>query len=157
MDETEGTPMEAPAPDRSRDNADRDQLPDAAREMDRDDLSRLVREANEQGVSYQEMSDRAAAANLDLSKPYFQKMATNAIGTAPTPERLRAIAAGLRKPLPVIQRAAAVQYLDYRATELAGYDEETRIIVAHLAGMKPSDRSRWRAMMEAAGQILDDE
>lgn len=148
--------MEASAPDRNRGTASPAPIPERlAQEMDRDELSRMVREVNDdgRGVSYQEMADRAEAAGTPLSKPYFQKMATNAVTTAPSPERLRAIAAGLRKPLPVVQRAAAVQYLDYQATELSGYDDDVRVIVAHLAGMGPAEKKRWRAMMEAAEQV----
>ncbi|MFJ2676332.1 hypothetical protein [Streptomyces sp. NPDC087525] len=142
------------------DSTSREPLPDdLVRDMDRDDLSRLVREVNDDGhgVSYQAMADRAAAAGYSLSKPYFQKMATNAVGSAPTPERLQGIAAGLHKPLAVVQRAAAVQYLAYEATELAGYDEDIRVIVAHLAGMAKSERRRWQAMMEAAERSARDD
>lgn len=145
--------MEATAPDEIRSARSREAIPERlAQELDRDDLSRLVREVNDdgRGVSYQEMADRAAAAGSPLSKPYFQKMATNAVTTAPTPERLKAIAAGLKRPLAVVQRAAAVQYLDYQATELSGYDDDVRVIVAHLAGMGPTEKRRWRAMIEAA-------
>ncbi|MFD8088736.1 hypothetical protein [Streptomyces malaysiensis] len=142
--------MEAPAPDLGRGKASHDPLPEAARDMDRDDLSRLVRDANYNGPSYQEMADRSEAAGHPVSKPYFQKLATNAITTAPTPDRLRGIAAALRKPVAVIQRAAAIQFLDYQATELSGYDDDVRVIVAHLAGMDPRERKRWRRMLEAA-------
>ena len=139
--------MEASA--RERGNTS-DPIPDnLVRDMDRDELSRLVREVNDAGISYQQMADRARAAGHALSKPYFQKMATNAVTAAPTPDRLRALAAGLGKPLPVVQRAAAVQYLEYQATELAGYDEDVRVIVAHLAGMEKAERRRWQAMIEA--------
>ncbi|MEU2674780.1 hypothetical protein ABZ622_39320 [Streptomyces sp. NPDC007164] len=119
--------------------------------MDRDALSRLVREINDdgRGASYQLMADRAAAAGHPLSKPYFQKLATNAVTQAPNPDRLRGIAAGLERPLSIVQRAAAIQYLDYQATELAGYDEDIRVIVAHLAGMEKAERRRWQAMIEA--------
>ncbi|MEV0779248.1 hypothetical protein [Streptomyces sp. NPDC050428] len=144
--------MEAQAPNPTRDSTSHEQLPDdLVRDMDRDDLSRLVREVNDdgRGVSFQKMSDRAEAARHSLSKGFFQRMATNAVPTAPTADRLRGIAAALQKPLSVVQRAAAVQYLDYQATELAGYDEDIRVIVAHLAGMEKGERRRWQAMMEA--------
>lgn len=160
MEDTEGIPpMEAPAPDLGRGETNRDPiLPEAAREMDRDDLSRLVRDVNDdgRGVSYQEMADRAAAAGYPVSKPYFQKLATYAVTTAPTPDRLQGIAAALRRPVAVIQRAAAIQYLDYRATELSGYDDDVRVIVAHLAGMEQGEKRRWRAMIEAAEQVQDE-
>lgn len=140
--------MEASALERG--NTSNEPIPDnLVRDMDRDELSRLVREVNDAGISYQQMADRARAGGYPLSKPYFQKMATNAVTAAPTPDRLRALAAGLGKPLPVVQRAAAVQYLEYRATELAGYDEDVRVIVAHLAGMEKAERRRWQAMIEA--------
>lgn len=151
--------MEASAPGQNRTTPSHD-IPDSlARDMDRDVLSQMVRSVNDdgRGVSYQEMSDRAAAAGYELSKPYFQKMATNAVTTAPTPDRLKALAAGLQKPLAVVQRAAAIQYLDYEATELAGYDDDIRVIVAHLAGMGRSERRRWQAMIEADERAKRDE
>lgn len=143
--------MEASAPNLNRNTPSSD-LPADTQSMDRDVLSRLVREANDAGVSFQRMADlaRDPETGETLSKPYFQRMATNNITTPPTAARLRAIAAGLSKPLRVVQRAAAAQYLDYQSTELSGYDDETRIIVAHLAGMVPSERRRWRRMIEAA-------
>ncbi|MCY0916965.1 hypothetical protein OS965_02090 [Streptomyces sp. H27-G5] len=149
--------MEASAPETRP--APSTPIPDRlAQEMDRDDLSRLVREVNDdgRGVSYKEMEDRATESGFPLSKPYFQKMATNSVTSAPSPDRLRGLAAGLRKPLPVVQRAAAIQYLDYQATELSGYDDDVRVIVAHLAGMEPKTKKRWRAMMEAAEQAERD-
>lgn len=145
--------MEAHAPNLGRNDSSRGDIPDSlTRDMDRDALSRLVREINDDGVSYQQMADRSVDPDTGetLSKPYFQKLATNSVTAAPSASRLRSIAAGLRKPLPVVQRAAAVQFLDYQATELAGYDEDVRVIVAHLAGMERSERRRWLAMMEAA-------
>lgn len=146
--------MAASAPDLGRDDTSRRELPDdLVRDMDRDELSRLVRDANYAGLSFGQMAERAGAAGHPVSKPYFQKIATNAINRAPTPDLLKGIAAALRKPLTVVQRAAARQYLDYRATELAGYDEDVRVIVAHLAGMERSERRRWLAMMEADEQV----
>lgn len=141
------------APDLGRDAQSADPLPvELVRDMDRDELSRLVRAANDAGDSYAQLADRAIdpQTGTTLSKPYIQKLATNAVTVAPSPERLRALAVALRKPLRVVQRAAAVQFLHYQATELAGYDEETRIVVAHLAGMSERERRRWRRMIEAA-------
>lgn len=128
--------------------------PHLVQDMDRDQLSRLVREVNAdgQGVSYQKMADRAVDPKTKetLSKAYFQKMATNAVHTPPDEAKLRAIAIALGKPLRVVQRAAAAQFLGFQSTELAGYDHETRIIVAHLAGLPEKERRRWRRMIEAA-------
>jgi hypothetical protein len=143
--------MEAPAPNLNR-NTPHTEMPADIRAMDRDMLSRLVREVNDSGTSFQKMSDAALDPETGetLSKPYFQKMAANRVTTPPTAARIRALAAGLGKPLRIVQRAAAAQYLDYESTELSGYDDETRIIVAHLAGMDPADRRRWRRMIEAS-------
>lgn len=126
-------------------------IPDRlSREMDRDELSRMVREVNDAGVSYQAMADRAAAAGFQVSKPYMQKIAANNVASSPGPERLEAIAAAIGKPVAIVKRAAAIQWLDYETTELSGYDDDVRIIVAHLAGMDERDRKKWRAMIEAA-------
>ncbi|WP_406420862.1 hypothetical protein [Streptomyces sp. NBC_00842] len=117
--------------------------------MDADDLSQLVREINDEGASYQDMADRSAAAGHPVSKPYFQKLGTNAVTQAPTPERLAGIAAGLERPLELVKRAAARQFLEYEGRELTGFSDDVRVIVAHLAGMSTDDARRWRAMIEA--------
>lgn len=145
--------MEARAEDPTR---AAEALPDAVRDMDRDELSRLVRQVNDEGTSYQKMADQAEAAGYAVSKPYLQKLATNSVAKAPDPDMLRGIAAGTRRPLTVVQRAAAVQFLDYRATELSGYDDDVRVIVAHLAGMPKGELKRWRRMIEAADNGQDD-
>lgn len=118
-------------------------------DLDRDDLSRLVREANDAGLSFQQMADRAAAAGAPISKPYFQKMATNQVVAAPSPDRLRGFAAGIGRPLRIVQEAAAVQYLQYEPRELSGYGTEVQVVIAHLAGMSEGEVRRWRALIEA--------
>ncbi|MFJ8583688.1 hypothetical protein ACIRD2_03370 [Streptomyces sp. NPDC093595] len=160
MNDTRGeSGMEAPAPNKNRDSASPEPLPERlVRDMDRDALSQLVREVNAdgQGISFGKMAERATAAGAPVSKPYFQKMATNSVASAPNPQQLAGLAAGLGKPLSLVQRAAAIQYLAYEATELSGYDDETRIIVAHLSGMDPREKRRWRAMIEADEQAKRD-
>ncbi|MEU2724006.1 hypothetical protein [Streptomyces smyrnaeus] len=119
------------------------------------DLSRLILDANsEPGNSYAQLAARAIDPDTgeQLSKPYLQKLASGTATTPPKAYALRAIAAALRKPPAVVQRAAARQYWEYEATELSGYDDDTRVIVAHLAGMNPAERRTWRAMVEAAEQ-----
>lgn len=149
--------MEATAPDLARDSAPSAPLPDnLVRDMDRDALSQLVREVNSNGVSFGEMARQSERAGFPVSKPYFQKMATNSVVSAPNPQQLEGISAGLGKPLPLVQRAAAIQYLAYEATELSGYDDETRIIVAHLSGMDATEKRRWRAMIEADERVKRD-
>ncbi|WP_432063379.1 hypothetical protein [Streptomyces sp. S1] len=126
-------------------------IPDRlTRDLDRDELSRMVREANEAGASLQDMADRAAASGHSISKAYMQKLAANNVTTPPLGDRLDAIAAAIGKPVALVKRAAAIQWLNYDATELSGYDDDVRIIVAHLAGMDRPDVRKWRAMIEAA-------
>jgi hypothetical protein len=122
-------------------------------------LSRLVREVNEAGVSFQKMADRAIdpKSGTTLSKSTFQKMASGNVANSPGETELIAMAVGLGKPLRVVQRAAAIQYLGYRAVELSGYDQETRTIVAYLAGMDPRARRRIRRIVEAMEAEDDDE
>lgn len=151
----EDSSMEAPTPTPSREHdRGRDALPDSLRDMDRDDLSRLVRQINDdgRGVSYGKMAERAIdpKSGESVSKSYLQKLATNSVAKPPTAAQLGAIAAALGQHLSIVHHASAVQYMDYQATELSGYDEDTRVIVAHLAGMAKAERRRWRAMIEAA-------
>lgn len=153
--------MEAAAPNRERESDSSQPTPlseELTHDLDRDELSRLVRAANDAGMSYQQMASRAIDPKTgdQASKPYLQKLATNAIATAPGAPRLRAIAAALSRPESLIQRAAAIQFLDYQATELSGYDDDVRVIVAHLAGMPPGEKRKWRAMMEAAERVESD-
>jgi hypothetical protein len=62
---------------------------------------------------------------------------------------MRAIAAALRVSERRVQAAAAEQWLGYVATELAGYNDDVRIIVSHLGNMPEPELRRWRAMIEA--------
>ncbi|RCH70544.1 hypothetical protein DT019_03370 [Streptomyces sp. SDr-06] len=111
-------------------------------------LSRLVQNANDSGISYQQMADKASRVT-PLTKQYFQKLVKTPPVSPPNPEQLEAIANALGSPVRRVKEAAAEQWLAYEATELAGYDEEVRIIVGHLAGKSKSELRRWRAMIEA--------
>ena len=112
-------------------------------------LSRLIQEANDAGLSYQDMANRAAAAGTALVKQYFQKLVRTPPANPPNPAQLAAIAGALRVTERRVKEAAARQWLEYETTELAGYDEEVRIIVGHLAGKSKPELRRWRAMIEA--------
>ncbi|MFF1684663.1 hypothetical protein [Streptomyces sp. NPDC058254] len=109
-------------------------------------LSQLVQDANDLGISYQQMAERTGNT---LPKQYFQKLVKSPPAKAPTPAQIDAIAGAIEKSVVRVKAAAASQYLEYEATELAGYDEEVRIIVGHLAGKSKSDLLRWRMMIEA--------
>lgn len=121
-------------------------------------LSQLIQDANDRGLSYQKMSDRTAGPEgADrLSKAYLAKLVDNPPVKAPSAKQLKAIAAALRTSENRVKRAAAEQWLEYEATELAGYGDEVRIIVGHLAGMSEPDLRRWRAMIEADEQARRD-
>lgn len=114
-------------------------------------LSRLIWEAKEAGLSYQQLADRAIdpKTGTTLVKQYLQKLVRTPPANAPSAPQLCALAVALRIPERRVKEAAAEQWLEYEATELAGYDEEVRIIVGHLAGKSKADLRRWRAMIEA--------
>ncbi|MFF1301229.1 hypothetical protein ACFVZG_49660, partial [Streptomyces sp. NPDC058296] len=97
-------------------------------------LSRLIWEAKESGFSYQQLADRAIdpQTGATVVKQYLQKLVKTPPASAPSPAQLRAIAVAIRKSERRVKEAAAQQWLEYEATELAGYDEEVRIIVGHL-------------------------
>ena len=115
-------------------------------------LSQLIQEALDGGNSYQRLADRAIDPETGetVSKPYLQRVVKNPPANPPTPQMMRAIAAALDKPFRRIQEATAQQWLQYEATELAGYGNTVRIIVGHLAGMPESEKRKWQAMIEAA-------
>ncbi|NUP35946.1 MAG: hypothetical protein HOY76_02720 [Streptomyces sp.] len=127
--------------------------PDAGTEAPspRGALSMLIQEANDRGLSYAKMSERAIdkATGTRLSKPYLQRLVGNPPANAPSETQMRAIAAALNVSERRVKAAAAEQWLGYVATELAGYNDEVRIIVGHLAGMAEPELRRWRAMIEA--------
>lgn len=114
-------------------------------------LSQLIQEALYKGDSYQRLADRAIdpESGETASKPYLQRIVKNPPANPPTPKVLGAIAAALGLPVQRVKDAAARQWLQYEATELAGYDEEVRIIVGHLAGKSKAELMKWRYMIEA--------
>ncbi|MFK0045457.1 hypothetical protein ACIQU4_15290 [Streptomyces sp. NPDC090741] len=117
-------------------------------------LSRLIQDALNEGLSYKQLADRSVDAQTGTTvvKQYLNKLVINPPASPPSPAQLRAIAVGLRKTERRVKEAAAQQWLEYEATELAGYDEEVRIIVGHLAGKSKAELRQWRAMIEAAEQ-----
>lgn len=114
-------------------------------------LSQLVQDALDADTSLRRLGERAIDPDTGeaISWQYFQKLIKNPPASPPDPKQMRALAAALGKPYRRIQEAAAKQWLQYEATELAGYDAEVRIIVGHLAGKSPEEIRRWRYMIEA--------
>jgi hypothetical protein len=115
-------------------------------------LSQLIQEALDEGDSYGKLADRAIDPETGdtVSKPYLQRVVKNPPANPPTVPMMRAIATALRKPFRHIQEATAKQWLMYEATEMAGYDDDIRIIVASLAGKSKAELLQWRMMIEAA-------
>lgn len=115
-------------------------------------LSQLVQDALDAGTSLRRLGERAIDPETGeaISWQYFQKLLKTPPASAPDPKQMRALAAALDKPYRRIQEAAAKQWLQYEATELAGYDSEIRIIVGHLAGKSKAELLQWRMMIEAA-------
>ncbi|MER6350562.1 hypothetical protein ABT186_01595 [Streptomyces sp. NPDC001634] len=113
-------------------------------------LSQLIQDANDRGLSYAKMSERAVhrESGTKLSKPYLQRLVANPPANSPSPLQLKALAIALNVSERRVKAAAAAQWLEYEATELAGYNDDVRIIVSHLAGMPESELRRWRRMIE---------
>lgn len=118
-------------------------------------LSDMVLRAQQAGLSYQRMADRSVGSDGEpgMSKPYFQRLATGGVANAPQADELAAIARGIGEPLRLVQEAAAKQWLGFEATEVAGYDADTRRILVHVEGMDPLERKRLRAMLDAAQEV----
>ncbi|MGW1135299.1 hypothetical protein [Streptomyces griseoluteus] len=114
-------------------------------------LSQLIREANDAGITYQEMADRGITPEGHrLPRQWYQKLVKTPPVNPPSVPHMHAIAAAIRKPLRTIQEAAAHQWLMYETTELAALGDTVRIIVSHLATMPESEKRKWQAMIEAA-------
>ncbi|MFE2324659.1 hypothetical protein ACFXD5_12190 [Streptomyces sp. NPDC059385] len=122
-------------------------------------LSRLIQEALDEGFSYQQIADRSVdpVTKVTVSKQYLNKLVKTPPANPPSAAQLQAIATGIRRSERRVKEAAAQQWLGYEATELAGYDEEVRIIVGHLAGKSKAELRQWRAMIEAAERAQRDE
>lgn len=114
-------------------------------------LSQLIQDANDRGLSYQDMADRAVHPETGTRyyKQNLQKLVRNPPTNPPTVPQMHALASAIGKPFRIIQAAVAEQWLQYEATEFSRLDPEVRIIVGHLAGKTPDEVRRWRYMMEA--------
>jgi DNA primase len=93
------------------------------------------------------------AEGKGMSKAYFQRLAAGGVSKAPSSDELEAIARGIGRPPKLVKQAAASQWLGLEIQELSGYDEDVRHIVVRVADMDPQERKRWRAMIEAAGEV----
>ncbi|WPO70263.1 hypothetical protein [Streptomyces sp. KN37] len=114
-------------------------------------LSDLIQEALDGGKTLRQLGKAAIDPETGerISWQYFQKLVKNPPASAPSPLQMRAIAAAIGKSERRVKEAAAEQWLEYRATELSGYGEPVRVIVAHLGDMTEQEQRRWLAMIEA--------
>lgn len=113
-------------------------------------LSRLVQDANDAGITYQDMADRGTDPDgKKFPKQWYQKLVRTPPVSAPSVAQMHAIATATGRPFRTVQLAVAEQWLQYEATELGGYPDDVRIIVGHLAGKTPDEVRRWRYMIEA--------
>lgn len=114
-------------------------------------LSQLIQEALDGGKTLRQLGKLAVdpSTGEKISWQYFQKLVKNPPASAPNPLQMRAIAAALGKSERRIKAAVADQWLDYQATELAGYGKPVRIILGHLGAMSEQEQRRWLAMIEA--------
>jgi len=114
-------------------------------------LSQLIQDAIDRGDTYGKMAARARdpESGETVSKGYLNDIVIKPPANPPSANKLGAIAAALGKPPERVRAAAAKQWLRYEATELAGYNEEVRIIVARLAAKSVGEARRWRMMIEA--------
>ncbi|MET9550600.1 hypothetical protein ABZY36_35645 [Streptomyces sp. NPDC006627] len=128
-----------------------DPAPETAEPSPTGALSQLIQEALDKGKSLRELGKVAVdrKTGTKISWQYFQKLLKNPPAAAPNPIQIGAIAAALGKPEERIKAAVAEQWLGYRATELAGYGEPVRVIVAHLGDMSEREQRRWLALIEA--------
>jgi len=125
--------------------------PHGAAESTTGALSQLIQKANDSGITYQEMADRGVDPDgKKLPKQWYQKLVKTPPVNAPSYEQICAIATAIGQPVRRVQEAVAKQWLQYEATELSGYGDDVRIIVAHLAGEPESEKRRWRMMIEAS-------
>lgn len=129
--------------------------PGPVRPVRRGRLSDMVQAVQRDGVSFVDMARRSAGPGGEkgMSKSYFQRLAAGGQVKAPTSEELEAIARGIGKPARLVKQAAASEWLGLDVQELSGYDDDVRHIVVRVADMDPQERKRWRAMIEAAGEV----
>ncbi|NUP53419.1 MAG: hypothetical protein HOW97_39775 [Catenulispora sp.] len=115
-------------------------------------LTEMVLEANRRGLSYMDMAKRSVGPTGEkgMSKPWFQKLATGKVATAPSGPELEAVARGIGSPVRLVKEAAAQQWLEFESFELSGYDDDMRHIIVRAAAMDPRERRRLRVMLDAA-------
>jgi transcriptional regulator with XRE-family HTH domain len=110
----------------------------------RTDFSDLVRSRRaELGITLRELEARSIDPETGEQAKFgwLSKVENGGSVKAPSPAILRALAAGLKMPVRVVQEAAAAQFLDY--TDFVWSDDRTtRVLVARIEEMSDEDRQR---------------
>lgn len=110
----------------------------------RTDFSQVVRDRRaELGISLRELEARAIDPDTGEQARFgwISKVEKGRSVDAPSPEVLRALAAGLGLPLRVLQEAAAAQFLDM-ITHVWSQDHTTRVLAARIEEMTDEERQQ---------------
>jgi transcriptional regulator with XRE-family HTH domain len=123
-------------------------MPDA-----RAQFSELVRNKRaELRLTVRELADRSFddITDTQVRPSWLSKVERGAedLG-APKEGQLRALAAGLGLPLPILQDAAAAQF--FGVETVRDEDTEARAMLLQIEGMSPEDRAKVRALLDAWG------
>jgi transcriptional regulator with XRE-family HTH domain len=118
----------------------------------RTDLSQLLRDRREElGLSLRALA--AAAVHPETGEAFIKYHRVDRLEkaiekiTPPSEVELRALAAGLRLPLRVLQDAAARQYFGLEPAWSG--DHGARALVAHWEEMSDAEKAQLRAIVEA--------
>ncbi|MFE6689617.1 XRE family transcriptional regulator [Streptomyces sp. NPDC057743] len=120
-------------------------------QIQRTDLSDLVRDRRaELKVGLRTLADRCADPETgeQLKVGWLHRLETREPVIPPQLPGLRALAAGLELPLPIVQEAAGAQFMGI-VSEVWSEDEDARALVAYLGEMSEAERRQVKAMVEA--------
>ena len=119
----------------------------------RTDLSDLVRRRRaELGLALRPFADRCIdpdTGTVPFKYAWVSKV-EKADPTVVAPPRswLRALAAGLSVPVPLVRQAAAAQFFDLEPDAIWSSDHSTKITVARMSELSESDRAELAQMVE---------
>jgi len=93
-------------------------------------------------MTYRELADAAVDPETgeQLDYRWLNGLVRGRYSNAPTPARLRAIAAGLRVPPVVVKRLAAQQFLELEEVE-DDVSDDAYLIYLQVKALPPSDRA----------------
>ncbi|WP_017621974.1 hypothetical protein [Nocardiopsis chromatogenes] len=94
-------------------------------------------------ISYRRLAECAVDPETGerLDHRWLNGLVNGRYTTAPTPARLRALAAGLRVPPVVVKRLAAQQFLDLEAEDGEDVGDDAYLIYLQAKRLPPEDRA----------------